>query len=367
VVEVIGADPTVLSLLKSPQMNRDQWTSFLAVRVVRQGITQSRDTPPLVGSYQVDGELIRFRPRFPLEPGVRYRAELDAVGLHAVAQAISPVNGLAKGKPQSATRLAAEFYLPEHPLDPSAEITAVYPTKETLPENLLRLYIHFSTPMSRGESYRHIRLVDASDKPVHRPFLELGEELWSSDGKRFTLLLDPGRIKRGLKPREELGPILEAGKSYELVIDRAWCDAAGTPLRRGFRKAFRVGPPDETSPDPKSWGLRPPRAGTRGPLEVRFPEPMDRALLDRLIAVQDGAGRLVPGQVSVAGEETIWRWTPAGPWEPGDYRLVVGTDLEDLVGNSIARPFEVDLTGPITRRVTTETVAVHFRIASPTR
>ena len=39
-----------------------------------------------------------------------------------------------------------------------------------------------------------------SGQAVADPFLELDEELWSTDGRRFTLLFDPGRIKRGLKP-----------------------------------------------------------------------------------------------------------------------------------------------------------------------
>jgi hypothetical protein len=42
---------------------------------------------------------------------------------------------------------------------------------------------------------------------------------------------------------------------------------------------------------------------------------------------------------------------------------VVGTELEDLAGNSIARPFEVDLAGPISQRVMTETVSLPFQIA----
>ena len=58
------------------------------------------------------------------------------------------------------------------------------------------------------------------------PFLELDEELWSPDGDSLHLVFDPGRIKRGLKPREEVGPVLEAGKSYSLVIDREWVDAS---------------------------------------------------------------------------------------------------------------------------------------------
>ena len=155
------------------------------------------------------------------------------------------------------------------------------------------------------------------------PFLELDEELWSPDGTRFTLVFDPGRIKRGLKPREEVGPVLEAGKSYSLVIDRDWPDASGNLLKTGFRKTFRVGPPDETSPDPKNWTVQSPRAGSRDPLEVRFPEPLDRALLDRLIWVEDAEAKVVAGQISVGEAETSWRFTPASPWQEGDYRLVV--------------------------------------------
>jgi hypothetical protein len=231
-----------------------------------------------------------------------------------------------------------------------------------LPENLLRFYIHFSAPMSRGEAYHRIKLLDAKGKPVADPFLELAEELWSTDGTRFTLLFDPGRIKRGLKPREEVGPVLEAGKSYCVVIDRDWPDAMGNPLQAEFRKSFRVGTPDDSSPDPKRWSVRPPRANTRDPLEVDFPEPLDRALLDRLIAVQDAEGKILAGRVSIVREETRWRFTPKGPWGAGNYRLVVGADLEDVAGNSIARPFEVDATGPISVQVRTETVVLPFRI-----
>ena len=361
-VEVIGADPAAIAVLRVPGMTADRWRSFLTVRVVRAGEAGSKDTPLLLGVYGVDGPIIRFQPRFPLEAGVRYRAEFDPVQLHEVVRALAPGSGFAKGTPASTNTMVAEFSIPVRPAPPTTTVLGVDPTSATLPENLLRFYIRFSAPMSRGEAYRHIRLLGATGKPVDAPFLELDEELWSGDGTRFTLLFDPGRIKRGLKPREEVGPVLEAGKSYELIVDRDWPDAMGRPLQQGFRKSFRAGEPDETSPDPKTWTVRPPRAQTRDPVEVRFPEPLDRALLDRLIAVQEAAGQPLPGKVAVAGAETIWRWTPRDPWHPGAYRLAIGTELEDIAGNSIARPFEVDLTGVISRRIVPETVILPFRV-----
>jgi hypothetical protein len=195
---------------------------------------------------------------------------------------------------------------------------------------------------------------------VHAPFLELEEELWSPDGKRFTLFIDPGRIKRGLKPREMFGPVLESGKSYCLVVDRGWTDAAGNGLQSDFRRTFRTGPPDESMPDPKKWSVLPPRAGTRDALEARFPEPLDRALLARLVGVLDAAGHEVAGAASVTEAETVWRFVPGAPWRDGKYRVVVGCELEDVAGNSVAAPFEVDLTTPITKRVSSDRVELPF-------
>jgi len=362
-VEVIGIDREALAALAKSEMTRERWTSCLAIRVVADRPGKVTDTPPLLGTYQIDGDLIRFVPRFPLEPGLSYRAELDLARIHEIA-------GTAAEKPRSdtpnhraLTRLSADFSPRRRPTRPATTVSQVYPTREILPENHLRFYIHFSAPMSHGEAYRHIRLLDAKGKPIASPFLELDEELWSRDGMRFTLLFDPGRIKRGLKPREDLGPVLEAGKSYQLVIEKDWPDAQGNPLKAEFRKMLRAGPPDETSPDPKTWDIRPPAAETRAALEVRFPEPLDRALLDRLIVVKNSAGQSVSGRVAVEGEETFWKFIPTAPWRAGDYRLVIGTELEDPSGNSVAQPFEVDVVNPITPRIASDTVFRPFHIS----
>jgi hypothetical protein len=216
--------------------------------------------------------------------------------------------------------------------------------------------------MSRGEAYRRIRLLDASGNQVSDAFLELDEELWSADGRRFTLLFDPGRIKRGLRPREELGPVLQEGRAYTLVVDRDWPDASGRALAAGFRKAFRAGPADMSPPSPRDWTIRPPLAGTREPLEIDFHEPMDEALARRLILVKDSKGERVRGEVKLDSAETRWRLSPEAPWSPGEYQIVVGTELEDPAGNSIGRPFEVDQSQPISAHVSSETVSLSFRV-----
>jgi hypothetical protein len=217
------------------------------------------------------------------------------------------------------------------------------------------------------QHYRHIHLLDAVGKPVPDPFLELDEELWSGDGCRFTLLFDPGRIKRGLKPREEAGPVLEQGHTYTLVIDRAWTDAKGQPLGGEYRRQFRVGPADQTSPSPRDGTIRAPGAGTRDSLEIRFPESLDSALARRLITVEDSPGLIVKGQVNLDSAESRWLLTPDAPWKAGQYRLVVGTELEDLAGNAINRPFEVDRVEPVTRQIESRKIMLTIQVRPPPR
>jgi hypothetical protein len=363
-VNVSGVDAAMLSVLESSRMSASRWSSFFAVRVAVAGDAKpgSEEAPPLWGSYEIDQKLIRFVPRFPPEPGIRYRAVFDPVRLRSLVKELAPTVVLADPK-AAESRLTADLFFTKRELRPTTKVAAVYPSGEGLPENLLRFYIHFSAPMSRGEAYRHLKLIDiATGKPVHSPFLELEEELWSPDGMRFTLFIDPGRIKRGLKPRELFGPVLEAGKSYCLVVDRGWIDAAGNVLQSEYRRTFRAGPPDESMPDPKKWSLSPPGAATRDALIVRFPEPLDRALLERLVGVRDSDGRAVSGAVSIAEAETLWRFVPEDPWLAGTYRLVVGSELEDVAGNSVASPFEVDMTTAITKRVSSERVELPFSV-----
>jgi hypothetical protein len=258
--------------------------------------------------------------------------------------------------------VTADLLIPKPKLEPTATITRVYPTADVLPENTLRLYVHFSAPMSKGDVYKHVKLLKEGGKPVVLPFLEIDEELWSPDGKRFTLLFDPGRVKQGLKPREEEGPILEAGKKYTLVIAAAWPDAAGTPLKAAFRKSFSAAPADDAPVDPAKWTLTPPPAGGRTPLVVKLNKAHDHALLHRLVWVADAAGQRIEGETAVTDGEKTWQFTPAAPWPKGPFRLVVDTRLEDPCGNRVGEPFEVDVFKPVQKKIEGKTVERGFEV-----
>jgi hypothetical protein len=146
-----------------------------------------------------------------------------------------------------------------------------------------------------------------------------------------------------VKPLEEIGPALEDGKEYTLRIDRAWCDALGNELKQDFQKHFRVGPPDRDPPDPAKWKVAAPRGESADPLTVSFGEPMDQALAERVLTVTDEGGHAVSGAMAIEDGDRRWSFTPATPWRRGRYQVVVQPTLEDLAGNNVGKPFEVEL------------------------
>ncbi len=294
------------------------------------------EIPALNGTCAAEAGGLSFRPKYPLQPGLRYRAVYRGA--------------------------VSVFEIPKPVVAPSTVVDRVYPSSATIPENILKFYLHFSAPMNRGEAYRHLRLLDGSGAPVALPFLEIDQELWDREARRLTVLFDPGRIKRGLVPNEEVGLPIRAGGKYTLVIDAGWQDAAGLPLKQEFRKAFRAVESDRIPPDPKTWTLTAPAAGRREPLALEFPEPMDHALLLGLIEVTSRAGRPIEGSVDVDREEMRWRFTPAEPWKPGEYAIQVGRTIEDRAGNTIGRPFDVDVFERVEERISRETVPVHFTV-----
>jgi Bacterial Ig-like domain len=247
------------------------------------------------------------------------------------------------------------------PLLPAPKVLAVYPSADVLPENLLKFYIHFSAPMSRGEAYKRIHLMHAGLE-VQDPFLELGEELWDIEQTRFTLFIHPGRIKRGVKPREDSGLPMTDGKEYSLQIDEAWLGADRQPLVAKHLKKFRVVTADEEQPNPVNWKIGTPKANTRQPVTLTFNEPLDHAMLNRVLQVRDPAGEVIEGKTTISARETIWAFEPAQPWKRSDYAIEIATNLEDLCGNSIARPFETKLQVEGDEASTAPLVAIEFAV-----
>jgi hypothetical protein len=287
-----------------------------AIFAIYTGGPVGADAPPLLGTYSIEDGVLFFHPRFPLFPDVAYRAVLRLPGR-------SPVETV--------------FKEPSRDSVAAGSVEHIYPSANALPGNALRLYVYFSTPMSRGEAWKRIHLIDESGKADPLAFL-VAEELWDPDYRRLTVFFDPGRIKRGVLPNLELGLPIVDGKQYTVMIDREFRDANGVPLKETFQKTFRGTAPERAPIDLKQWHLSSPKAGTLETLDVEFPKPLDYALLQRCLKIPG-----VAGTVSIDRGETRWRFTPAEAWKSGDYTLTIDSALEDLAGNRIDRPFDVDI------------------------
>ncbi len=158
------------------------------------------------------------------------------------------------------------------------------------------------------------------------------------------MLLDPGRIKRGLGPHVGLGYPLEAGVPVVVSVDARFLDDGGAPLAKGMERRYAVGAALRQHVDPGHWRLHPPRAGSRERLRVGFDRPLDHALLGHCLEVVDATGRRVAGAGSIAVGDAEWGFAPRDPWPASVYRLRVDARLEDLAGNSLRRVFDRDLT-----------------------
>ena len=339
-VEVTGLSSVTLDALDDARLTADDWAGVLRVAV-------SDDGPAVLGAYRVRDGGLRFVPAFPFDPGRIYTVRFDP----------SRVPG--SSSTASAAVVTADVSRPGLDMTPSTRVAQVYPSGNEVPENLLRMYIEFSAPMGRRSGIEYLRLLDDRGREVEAPFLPLDYEFWSPDRRRFTVFFDPGRVKDGILPNQQMGRPLEAGRTYTLVLAREWRDGEGRPLVEEYRHTMRVGAARTQGLDPTSWRMAAPRAGSREPLVVTFPASLDRGLLMRALAVRE-ADVDVAGDVRIEAGETRWVFTPGQPWHAGRYRLVALSILEDPAGNQVGRAFEVDNFDTVDKGPDAQTVAIPF-------
>ena len=282
--------------------------------------------PPVAGGFTFECDSIYFVPRFPFVNVMSYSLLVDSGG-----GVESPeVWTIQRSSPASA---------------PATGVVAIYPTAPELPVNLLRIYVHFSGPMSEGWAARTVRLHrEDTGEVLEGAFLPPDPELWDPARRRLTMLLDPGRIKRGLIPNQEVGYPLIEGVPVRLVIGPEFRDASGQPLTVSAERSYRIGPAIRARINPGCWQLTVPEADSADPLIVKFDRSLDYALLQHSLLVCDSNGLPLQGQEEVGPAEESWRFMPAFPWIEGSYQLVIGPRLEDVAGNSPGRVFDRDIT-----------------------
>jgi len=280
--------------------------NLMTLRVARAAST--RGTPFGVTETS-DGLLLT--PRFTLRKGTDYELELDGIKL-----------------PISLPALEA----------PQPRLTGLSPSQGVVPSNTLRMYLHFSEPMARGQIRDSIRLTRADGTEIANPFLTLGPELWNGSQTRITLLFDPGRIKQGVGPNATVGPPLIANESYLLEISGEMESAAGKALGSDIFVAFQAGPAERRPIDPTSWQLLLPPPGTQETFTVAFDRIVDIGIAQRFLKLRDPNGQILKGHIQTDGGG--WSITPETPWIAGDYVLVVDPEFEDISGNTPSVPFD---------------------------
>ena len=268
------------------------------------------------GRHTIVGDYLVFTPYFPLERGLTYvvRTKQDYTDSSYSFQSFHV------GK-----KLPVE----------KAEVISMYPSASELPENLLRFYIYFNTPMKKGQALENIYLTDADGKIDEHAFMEFKQELRSPDGKRLTILFDPGRIKRGVSTNVELGPALNEGKRYDLHISGAWQDVYGQELSVETTKAFVVVKAYRQFIRVNEWKVYKPKINSHNTLRIQFDRIMDHALFQSMVQIKDEEKDLVVGDWDFSEQEQLIEFIPEQKWQPGKYQIVIDSRLEDIAGNNL--------------------------------
>ena len=297
------------------------WTDAGRLAVVPTAAVRRHGGQAAAGRFEFRDGDTWFVPRFGFVAGTSYTLMVDGAAAQSIVCPAAPAAG------------------------PPTVVEGLFPSGAHLPVNLLRVYVAFSAPMSEGQAADAVSLRDAATgEPLLGAFLDMDPELWDPARRRLTLLLDPGRLKRGLAGHHQAGYPLVDGRAVVLTVAAALRDADGRRLGAAAERRYAVEPPVRQRVDPRAWSFRVPPAGSREPLVVRFDRPLDRGLLEHALTVLDGSGRPLAGHASIDAGEGGWRFAPSDPWGAAEHSLVSDGVLEDLAGNSIRRVFDRDLT-----------------------
>lgn len=318
------------SKLSSLEWSQTEFKGLLSIYVGAQ-VPQDPGIPPIAGKYTWENTVLLFRPRFDPPPGIAYTAKLNVDLIYHSLKIPLPEN--------TSQWTMTTFRVPEASMSNSPEVTGIYPSGDAVPANLLRIYLHFSTPMGLDNPHHHLHLLNSMGEEIGTPFVEVPEGLWDENRTRLTLFLHPGRVKRGVGPNLTMGEILESGESVQLVIDPDWKDALGVPLGQKISKTWQVTPSIRGKITPENWLVKVPNKGTQEPVVVRTDRILDHALTTRLIRIRYGEKHMSTSFEFRSSEQELVIW-PDEPWPAGTYRLEIDEKLEDLSGNTVHRLFD---------------------------
>ena len=237
-----------------------------------------------------------------------------------------------------------EFLVPKDMEAERPKLLSFYPRLDTVPENLLKMYLVFSKPMQQSQStLDFIKVFNTTTSKEVEIFLPLQNELWNEDKTELTLWLDPGRIKKDLIPNKERGIPIEQGNHYEIVVENTLADQEGIELGKPYVKRFFVDVRDTQKPVVKNWEITIPTADSKEALGLDFGESLDALLVEETITVIDAKQQQIKGSFLVSKKGNNVLFVPYETWKKGTYSIQIESRLEDLAGNNLNRLFDTDL------------------------
>ena len=268
------------------------------------------------GHYTKVGDYLVFKPYFPFESDMTYVVRT-------------------RNEKLDNTYSYQSFQIGKKKTIERAEVISIYPLANQLPENLLRFYIYFNTPMKKGQALKYIQLRDEEGNIDQHTFMKFKQELWSADGKRLTVLFDPGRIKRGVSTNMLRGPALLEGKKYELIISGDWEDVYEQPLFVNSTKKIEVVSAYYQHIKVKNWRVNKPRKNSYDALSIHFDRIIDHALIQSMIKIVNEKENPINGHWEIIEEERSIIFIPKVKWKKGNYKIIIDSRLEDVAGNNL--------------------------------
>src|SRR5215510_10052619 len=77
-VEVYGLSAAEIKQLRKSKRTLAEWQRLFSVYAGQEDSNDASTLPPMLGVYRVESNALRFEPKFPLEPGLTYRAVFHA-------------------------------------------------------------------------------------------------------------------------------------------------------------------------------------------------------------------------------------------------------------------------------------------------
>ncbi len=217
---------------------------------------------------------------------------------------------------------------------------SVFPRADCVPANLLRFHLRFEKPVEVFDVRTDLRLVDKGagvEQIVSHPFLDLNDGLWSADGLTLTVMLHPGRIKKGLISNKNLGSAINPSLTYELQIRGAVVNKTN---EWWTLKSFVTSNPIRNPLELALITIVRPDTGTKQALTVKFDRVVDQLAIENLVALTDQKNAIVAIDRELSDSSTTLRLTPRVDWLPGSYSIHFSNEFEDTCGNRLDGAFE---------------------------